>query len=169
MRWAQRFDQARLADALGSNCGISDEQAQRCVTAVWDHITEALRTGSVIQLRCVGAWSTRPSRKPGRRNVRFKVSSKVLDQADVHRPPADSGQFEEGTMVKISQAVGCLTGTRPSRYVLENLLVKAGYDQQKLSAALTDLIRSCQSYGPQDVRLLFADVSDALARQSGVC
>ena len=168
MRWTPKFDQSSLADALRSNCGISDEQAQRCVAAVWDHITEALRRGDVIQLRGIGVWSTQPSRKPGRRTVRFTVSSKVLDEADTHRPPADPKQFQEGTMVRISQAVQRLSGARPSRYVLEGLLVKAGYDQQRLLAALTDLIRSCRSYGPEDLRLLFAEVSDALARQSSV-
>jgi hypothetical protein len=142
-------------------------QAQRCVTAIWDHMTEALRRGDTIQLRGVGTWSTRPSRKAGRRNVRFAVSRKILDEADMHRPPADPKQYEEKTLDRISKAVERLTGARPGRYVLEGLLVKAGYDQQRLLAALTDLIRCGRFYGPEDLRLFAADVSNALARRSG--
>jgi nucleoid DNA-binding protein len=166
MRWTAKCDQASLEAALRSNCGISDEQAHRCVTAVWDHTTETLRWGNAIQLRGVGTWSTRPSRKPGRRNVRFAVSRKILDEADKHRPPADPKQFEERSLGRIAQAVERLIGTRPGRYVLENLLDKAGYDQQKLLAALTDLIRSGRFYSPEDLRLFIADVSCALARRS---
>jgi len=166
MRWTPKFDQSSLENALRSNCGIDDVQAHRCVTAVWDHMTEALRQGSDVQLRGVGTWSTRPSRKPGRRNVRFAVSRKILDEADSHRPPADPRQFQERSLARIAQAVERLIGARPGRYVLEDLLDKAGYDQQKLLAALTDLIRSGRFYSPEDLRLFIADVSCALARRS---
>jgi hypothetical protein len=98
--------------------------------------------------------------------VRFAVSRKILDEADKHRPPADPKQFEERSLGRIAQAVERLIGTRPGRYVLENLLDKAGYDQQKLLAALTDLIRSGRFYSPEDLRLFIADVSCALARRS---
>ena len=166
MRWTPKCDQASLEAALRSNCGISDEQAHRCVTAVWDHMTEALRQGSDIQLRGVGTWSTRPSRKPGRRNVRFAVSHKLLDEADSHCPPADPKQFQERSLGRIAQAVERLTDSRPGRYVLEDLLIKAGYDQQRLLAALTDLIRAGRFYSPEDLRLFIADVSCALVRRS---
>ena len=166
MRWTPKFDQSSLENALRSNCGIDDAQAQRCVIAVWDHMTEALRQGSDVQLRGVGTWSTRPSRKPGRRNVRFAVSRKILDEADSHRPPADPRQFQERSLARTAQAVERLTGTRPGRYVLEDLLVKAGHDQQRLLAALTDLIRFGRFYGPEDLRLFLADVVDALLRRS---
>ena len=98
--------------------------------------------------------------------MRFAVSRKILDEADKHRPPADPKQFEERSLGKIATAVERLTDTRPGRYVLENLLIKAGYDQQRLLAALTDLIRSGRFYSPEDLRLFITDVVDALLRRS---
>jgi hypothetical protein len=97
--------------------------------------------------------------------VRFAGSRKILDEADSHRPPADPRQFEERSLDRIAQAVERLTGARPSCYVLEDLLVKAGYDQQRLLAALTDLIRFGRFYPPDDLRLFIADVSCVLARR----
>jgi hypothetical protein len=98
--------------------------------------------------------------------VRFAVSRKILDEADKHRPPADPRQFQERSLARIAQAVERLIGARPGRYVLEDLLDKAGYDQQKLLAALTSLIRSGRFYSPEELRLFLADVVDALLRRS---
>ena len=167
MRWTPKCDQSSLEAALRANCGIDDEQVKRCVATVWRDYIEALRRGDTIQLRGIGTWSTRPSRKPGRRNVHFAVSDKILEAADIHRPPADPKQFEEKTMVRIAQAVERLTGARPGRHVLETLLEKAGYDQQRLLDALTDLIRSGWFYSTEDLDLFVTGVVGALLRRSG--
>jgi hypothetical protein len=99
--------------------------------------------------------------------VRFAVSPKVLDDADAYRPPPDANQFAGRTMVGIAQAVARLTGGRPGRHVLETLLEKAGFDQQRLLDALMDLIRSGRFYSTEDLELFVTGVVGALLRRSG--
>ena len=161
-----KFGKMELARALESNCRLSSDQAERCVAAVWDRMTDALQTGAVIKLRGIGILSTSPSRTPHRRNVRFAISRKLLDEADSHRPAADPEQVQSRTMIKISNSVEHLIGVRPSRHVLENLLLHARYKQEELLAVLTGMIRGNRVYMPQDVQIFLNEAAGELARRS---
>ena len=166
MKKCPKFDRGGLASALISACGISPDQADRCVTEIWQSFAEALARGDQIQIRGVGNWSTRPGRRPGRRYVRFRVSHKILDEADKHRQPADPDQFRSHTMAQIVARAHQLTGTRPTRRLVDTILAIVEYDRQKVLAALNRMAQRHQFYEPAAIPLfLRAVMAELLGRR----